>query len=78
GPTRATTANPIKPTLPFSRIPGLEVFGSVAAIPVVFRHYGANPMHIIGRNQMDGETGRAHTASLLSPFSCHGRVTMRP
>ncbi|EEE05282.1 hypothetical protein BURMUCGD2M_0336 [Burkholderia multivorans CGD2M] len=44
----------------------------------MFRHYGANPMHIIGRNQMDGETGRAHTASLLPPFSCHGRVTMRP
>lgn len=41
GRTRATTANPIKPTLPFSRIPGLEVFGSVTAIPVVFRHYPA-------------------------------------
>ncbi|WP_261531604.1 hypothetical protein, partial [Burkholderia multivorans] len=29
---------------------------------------GANPMHIIGRNQIDGETGRAHTASLLPRF----------
>jgi len=25
-------------------------------------------MHIIGRNQIDGETGRAHTASLLPRF----------
>lgn len=31
----------IKPTLPFSRIPALEVFGFVAANPVVFLHYPA-------------------------------------
>lgn len=60
---------PIKPTLPFSRIPGLEVFGSVAAIPVVFRHYPAQTRCISSAAiRLTATRGRAQTASLLPRF----------